>query len=191
MVQMDMNFDLELLNVIHPVNLDLRVLDYYKDNAEAINWSLYGDGPVTSVYKRMTERLDHLFTLSPKFDKPTTLYRGINNETLEMFDVGGSDIYEFKTFLLENIGKDVCFASFLSTSYDPVIASHFSSGLILKLHIVTQIPYIPIDEWLKASVSDSEKEIVLPRNLSFHLDSSDEVTFLSKRYTILTMTSIT
>jgi hypothetical protein len=161
------------VDILSIEDIDQNILKLYKEHAEQINSVFYDETfrRFAHKYTRVIEQMDHIFKTAPLTGGSITLFRGIHNELCG----GNNDDYEFKDTLMKSMGKDICFNIFLSTSYDPSVAKTFSSGLMLKLLIPANIPYIPIDVWLKHDETDTEHEIILGRNLLFNINRVDYV----------------
>ena len=121
------------------------ILDIYMNNAECINAALYSQEGVFREYLKYVDELDKLFTIAPRITTPAVLYRGIHNE--ESASIIDNEDYPFKKYILDNIGNDIQFKTYLSTSYDMSSAINFSSGLLLEMTIKVGTQFIPVSYW--------------------------------------------
>lgn len=145
---------------------------------ELKNSSFYSTDSRLCKYKKYITLIDDIFQKSPTTPEQTILYRGIQNDYID------NTYYPFKDALLQNIGNDVCFQTFLSTSYNRDSALFFSDGILLELTVQIGTKFIPIDYWLGNTENGSEDEILLPQNLLFHIESVENIIINNKEYSI-------
>lgn len=166
------------------------ILDIYMNNAECINAALYAPDSSSHKYLKYVDELDKLFTIAPKITTHCILYRGIHNEESVSDSIIDDEDYPFKKYILDNVGNDIQFKTYLSTSYELPSAINFSSGLLFEMAIKVGTQFIPVSYWDNNIVEYyeiSEKEILLPRNMSFHIDAVETQEINEKTYTIVKM----
>lgn len=124
--------------------------------------------------KNLVKNLDKIFKKSFPSQEPQTLYRYLNQDTTEKFT--SSEKFAIQNGWVE--GRKITFSSYLSTTIDPKLLDvqisedaeeNTSVIFIIKTHRGIPVSSTPTNISRVKSIQDAEREILLPRGMSFRV----------------------
>jgi len=171
--------ELEALDLYTAISYD--PVNKYLRSSDKENYEFYNESAKNKIFE-MIESLDSYIDKAPRKDR--TVFRVVSQDGIKSNDgvVGGAD---FAELLNCRVGEKVSFGEYLSTTIDPGHAAkraskneeHTSVAFVISASQGAPVGETIVDSFDTFEMQKLEREILLPRNMTFQVKRIERVVF--------------